>query len=387
MSMSVESPVGRFSLLVSPGASSNVQPVRLCREEADISRLGLRASGPEEWENGLRTDGGWDSFEWWYTDASFLDGTRIELAFLTKERIDVESLACPTVRLELTLPSGERVEEVCHGTRGELLKASSETTDIQIGESYLKREGDVYRLRFAGEFVQYEATFASLVPAWRPGTGQWVFGEHEEKQFNWLVAQPLATVEAELVYGGETRSLEGRGYQDHNWGNAPMHKLLNQWYWGRVNVGDTTAIVVEMVAEKEYGYKRLPLVFLAEEGCILEGDATRVHAREIDARQHPFTRKLVAERLCFERTVADGRTFSFSFSRKEDVKQASLLARLPFWQRLAARWMGANPTFLRMAGDIRCQITKDGQIDTHELDGTWEQMFFGNNNHLVEERV
>ena len=37
------------------------------------------------WEDGLRTDPDGDSFEWWYFDASFSDGSTAVIVFLPKE--------------------------------------------------------------------------------------------------------------------------------------------------------------------------------------------------------------------------------------------------------------------------------------------------------------
>jgi hypothetical protein len=45
-----------------------------------------------------------------------------------------------------------------------------------------------------------------------------------------------------ITINGETVQVEGSGYHDHNWGNAPMNALVGGWYWGRAKVEGMTQV-------------------------------------------------------------------------------------------------------------------------------------------------
>lgn len=383
MSMFVESPYGSFSLLMSQ--KNKYKPVRLCDREEDYTRLGLEQMQPQSWENGLRTEGGEGSFEWWYTEASFEDGSSVALTFYTKKRIDLAGPAQPTAVCVLTLPDGQKIEQVLQEEVGQKIKASTDDTAVEIGESSLRREGESYKLSFVSEELRYEACFVSELPAWRPHTGQWRFGHKETEHFNWFVAQPLASVEAVLTYKGETKQLKGQGYQDHNWGNVWLDTLVNQWYMSRVTLDGVTVIAVDIVAGEAYGYKRMPVMYLAEEGTSLGGDPTLTSVRRAKTKLHTFTGKLVDDQVRITRTVPDGRTLTLELNREQDEAERSLLEELSFLGRQYAWWMGANPTYLQMSGDVALHITQDGTTTHHHQKGAWEQLFFGSDRHMVTE--
>jgi hypothetical protein len=52
---------------------------------ADYARFGIEREAIEPHEDGLRTDGGPGSYEWWYFDAHLDDGAKLVVVFFTKE--------------------------------------------------------------------------------------------------------------------------------------------------------------------------------------------------------------------------------------------------------------------------------------------------------------
>lgn len=45
-----------------------------------------------------------------------------------------------------------------------------------------------------------------------------------------------------ITINGETVEVKGSGYHDHNWGNAPMDHILDNWLWGRAQVDGITVV-------------------------------------------------------------------------------------------------------------------------------------------------
>jgi len=203
---------------------------------SDYQALGLKKV-PEAWEDGMRTHGGSDSFEWWYTDTEFDDGTTIVVVFYTKKGFDAEGPSHPTASIQITYADGKEIERIFSEEKGELIKASKELCDVTIGKSYLRYQGDRYLLHYEVDDLVYDAVMFSKLPMWRPGTGRVEYGDGQGKYSAWIVAQPDSSVEATLTIGDSRTSLKGNGYHDHNWGNDQMWDLVDHWYWGRARIG------------------------------------------------------------------------------------------------------------------------------------------------------
>ena len=58
-------------------------------DAAHYERMGLKKGEVEIWEDGSRVDGSRGSYEWWYYDSHYPDGTVLVLFFFSKMPIDV----------------------------------------------------------------------------------------------------------------------------------------------------------------------------------------------------------------------------------------------------------------------------------------------------------
>jgi hypothetical protein len=66
-----------------------VLPATLGASDEHYRRLGVSRDRIELWEDGMRTDGGKGTYEWWYVDAYLNDGSKLAITFRTKPIIDV----------------------------------------------------------------------------------------------------------------------------------------------------------------------------------------------------------------------------------------------------------------------------------------------------------
>ncbi|MEX1378220.1 MAG: hypothetical protein AB1Z23_12220 [Eubacteriales bacterium] len=350
--------------------------------EDEYNKLNIKRNDIEIWEDGMRTTGQKNTFEWWYTDAEFEDGTTIVVVFFTKFGFDVKGPAHPTATIDITLPDGTKIiQQVCE-QKGQVIDASRKMCDVKVKESYIKYIDGDYELQYKDEKIEYRAHMKSLLPMWRPETGHMFFGKKQEVFFAWMPAQPSCKVDATLSVDGKQKNIKGIGYHDHNWGNISMNKVMNHWYWGRANIGGYTIITSDIISEKKYGYKRLPIFMIAKDGKIIETDLTKTKVIRQDTYQHEVTGKFMDNHLTFI-NYHDGAEYKVEFMRKRDIVAASLLEQLPKSKRFIAKLIGANPTYVRILGDVRLTITKDGKSDVIEHEGLWEQMFFGSNKHAI----
>lgn len=358
------------------------QTAFLASNATHYKALGIKQNTVEAWEDGRRTNGQEGSYEWWYNDAKFDDGTTVVVVFYSKKGFDVEGPARPTASIDITFPSGKKFSREIY-EEGKVIDAKQDIADVRIKDSYLKYEDGNYKIKFSHKDVTYQATMTSNQPMYRPNTGHMYFGNEKKDFFAWLVAQPSAKVEATLNIKGQSAELKGHGYHDHNWGNVAMNKLMNHWYWGRVNIGGYDIIASDIIAEEKYGYSRIPLMFIAKNNKVIKHDLNSIKVERSKTTQHPFTQKFIDNHLTYRQTDVNGIEYKVEFLRKKDITQVKMIDRLPWFEKSLAKLAGANPTYLRILGDVRLTVNDGKNIQVFEEEGLWEQMFFGNNKTAI----
>ena len=359
-----------------------IEKARLMDQSKDYAALGI-SKEPHFSEDGMRTDGKRQSYEWWYNDAEFDNGVKLVCIFYTKKHFDVAGPAYPLVDLEITYPTGESYSFSSFEGKGIVLNAKKETCDVRINDSYLRYENGAYHLHFEAEGIVYDAIQESTLPMWRPNTGRWSYGDQDEHYFAWFVAQPSCTVKATLTLNGVTTNLRGTGYHDHNWGNISMDKLMNHWYWGRAQVGDYTIIACDIIAEKKYNFKRFPVFLLAKDGEIISDNQSITKIQRRETIQHPQTKKFMDNHLIYHQDIAENEAFEIEFMREGDILCENLLNLVSPVKKGLAKMIGMNPTYIRSVGKVRVSQIKDGAKNVIESEGIWEQMFFGKNQHAT----
>jgi hypothetical protein len=361
-----------------PKDEGNYIKAYLADSPEEYELLGIRQDGTEIWEDGMRTDGKEGVYEWWYIDAEFADGTTIVATFYTKDGFDVPGPAHPKVTIDITYADGTKVIREVFEPDGTLINSSKERADVNVGDCYLRYTDGDYELYFNDGIVEYSAYMESTLPMWRPDTAHWYFGE-EKDFFAWFVAQPSSIIQATLRINGQITELVGTGYHDHNWGNIAMNEVINHWYWGRAQVGDYSIIACDIISEENTGYTRLPVFMIARNGVILDDDQNLTSVIREETIEHPETGKFYNNNIKYIQESADGTVYTVEMKREEDIVYHSFLDSLSAGKKTLAKMVGANPTYLRILGEVILTIEKDGEVEVIEQEGLWEQMFFGNN--------
>ena len=360
---------------------------RLADKDADYKRFGI-AKKPSFKEDGMRTHGGKGTFEWWYTDVTFEDGTAVVVIFFTKNYFDTPGPAWPTADFEIVDPSGKRTNVWTRGKKGTKINAARDVCNVSIEKNYIRYVDGVYKVHYEDHGIVYDATMKPKLPMWRPGAAHWIFGEGtpNERTYGWFVAQPDAEVEATLTMNGKTQHFKkGQGYHDHNWGNVSLEKILNHWYWGRAHVGPYTVIACDIIAEKQYGYKRLPVFMLARDGEILSDDPRKTTIERGGTHIHPVSGKFMDDDLTYIQRESGDVQYIVTFHREGDYNQRSILEVVPAWKRVLAKAIGMNPTYIRVKGTVGVEERRCGVRDAYKAQGLWEQYFMGSNKLAIIE--
>jgi hypothetical protein len=240
-----------------------------------------------------------------------------------------------------------------------------------------------YYLNYEDDVIKYNVIMESTLPMWRPQTGHWYFGEEDKDFFAWFVAQPASIITGTLEIDGKVSVLKGTGYHDHNWGNIPMNKIMNHWYWGRAKIGDYNVIACDIISEKKYGNERLPVIMIAKDGKILEDDQSKTRIYRGNTYYHEVTGKFMDNELKYIQPGKNHETYIIKYIRHKDIVSASMLESLPAYKQFLAKMLKANPTYTRVLGEVSIEVEKDGKKEIVKGEGLWEQMFFGNNKDAI----
>jgi carotenoid 1,2-hydratase len=126
--------------------------------------------------------------------------------------------------------------------------ARADTLDVAVGPNRLWIEGGALRLslrgtpwhltatgpkRNPGEKLAADLVFEPTLAA--PPLERRFFSRRlSGADHHWIIANPLCRARGTIEIGGQTISLDGLGYHDHNFGTGPIGPGLKRWFWGRV---------------------------------------------------------------------------------------------------------------------------------------------------------
>ena len=348
-------------------------------DDLHYEKMGLKRGIVEPWEDGLRTDGSRGTYEWWYTDAHFPDGTIVVVIFFNKSPIEASGPVKPQATIEVTLPDGRKLSDEVHADIKDSL-FSTDHCDVRVGESRITGDLKHYDITFKGEKISAKLTLDGTIPAWRSQTGSIFFGDNEEHYFAWLPSIPEGRAVADIKVDGQELHLEGSGYHDHNWGDQSMLLQMHHWYWGRAKIGDYKVISSWITGAKKYGYKDHDVFMIAKGGEILGDNSNHTlkfipNDRYIDEQ----TGKPVFGNVIYEYTTESGEEYRITYTRKGDISKQNFIELLSGPLKLGAKIIGFDGAYLRFEGEASIEKLENGTVveKVTEPSAVWELMYFG----------
>jgi hypothetical protein len=363
---------------------SRHETCRIAASPADYQRYGIAKDDIALWEDGFRTrPGGPGTFEWWYFDAVLDDGSTLVINFMVKDIRGgggIKQPPSPLVTFELDRPDGTHVERSMHAH--EDFAFAADRCDVRVGANTFTGDLHAYRIHLDIEGVTADVTLTGKVPAWRPETGHILFGDDRPHLFAWLPSVPQGTVQATLAIDGDTRTLAGTGYHDHNWGDAEMQRLIHHWYWARAEAGDYCVIASDITAERKYGHAEVPIFMLAKDGKILADDSSLVHFEKSAESPDPVTGKPVADTTIYDydATGHGGGHYRVTFRRENTIVQDRMIESVKGPKRLLAQLAGFDGAYMRFTGEVTVEhISSDADPASESVTAPalWELMYFG----------
>jgi predicted secreted hydrolase len=212
-----------------------------------------------------------DFFEWWYFDAALDNGYRLVVILHSSLYNAVDHK--PTVDIRLTPPGGESRLSIGRYSRAEY-RAAADRCDVHIAGCHaVAQDAGRYTLSLRQGEIAAELTYESRLPGWRPGTGYLFFDEATGHFFKWVVPLPRAQVTGTLELDGQTMTVEGVGYHDHNWGNFVLADAFSHWYWGRLfdDSGSNAVVFGDVVGRGPEPVHVRPFLLIVD-GEILPGE-------------------------------------------------------------------------------------------------------------------
>ena len=350
--------------------SSCVSPAKAPGPISDEIVDGTFSTEVQPWEDGLRTDPAGNSFEWWYFDASFSDGSTAVIVFSTKNILNPKGKADPNVSIIITTPDGDKITvDDSPGIDG--FEASQKSLDVKLSNSYAIGNLSQCFIHFEKDGIEADLTFTSKAPAWRPGSGKMYFDSKKEKYFAWLPAIPFADVEGSLSYNGKKVMVSGTGYHDHNWGNVRLDKVMTQWYWGRARIDDYTLIFSRMLTSPKYGSSNVPVYYIAKGNDILSSSDFELTFAPSSWERHGGGRDY-PEKIVMDVVQNEMQTV-IQITDPVFIEVKNLLEDLPWLVKNTTR-LFTNPYYFRFNADFHLKISDSTGTTVKTGKGIFEMM-------------
>jgi len=206
-----------------------------------------------------------NTFEWWYIEGIFDDGSNAQFTFFTKPWMESSLPFDPYLVITITTPNGTTFNNVVSVSKDQFSAARGEA-NVTMGKNWLRGNLSTYELHVESR-NGYGANliFTRAAPSTRIGeTGINYFDPFLTQKGGWFIALPYAKVQGTLTYNGQTHQVQGNGYHDHNWGTFDYNKVLDRWYWTRAHIGNYTLDLAMRVASSFYNYQQSPAFYLAK---------------------------------------------------------------------------------------------------------------------------
>ena len=215
------------------------------------------------WEDGMRTTGQRNEFEWWYFDGKLEDGS-ILVAYFWKVHFIADQYF---IGFNYRDPQGNDFFKMKYFKKKNV-SFSSDSCDVEFGNNHFKGNLESYSIKinpddFDG--IGFDLKLSSKLKPYRPQDGIIKAGDD---YFAWLAAVPNGSIDGDLVVNGQKTSITGSGYHDHNWGNTPLQYLFDNWVWFRGEIEDKTIVAAVLYMTDKRGGYDVPILYVADSDSV-----------------------------------------------------------------------------------------------------------------------
>jgi hypothetical protein len=219
----------------------------------------------QPWENGMRTNPMPGTFEWWYFQGAFDDGSHAEITYIVKPWMDNSGPLDPYIGFSLTTPNGTVHRDQIHVSTDKFLAARN-TLNVTMGYNWVR--GDLKTIKLHAQSAKgfgADLVFNSAAPPSRfGGSGLWYFDPSLTQISGLIDPMPYALVQGNLAYDGKAHQIQGTGYHDRQWGTINWNRDIDSWYWSTGHYGNYTIDIGLQVASEDYSHQQISSMYLAK---------------------------------------------------------------------------------------------------------------------------
>ena len=346
-------------------------------DKEDLEKRGFKEK-PEDWEDGMRTDGGIGSYEWWYMDGKFDDGSTLGIVFYTKPMDAINSDMAPMIELDIMIPGKEEYTKINSYLPSEF-SADKDKCNVKIGKNIWtgNLKNQTIHIERPEENIVVDVKMTSECESWRScgsGDGQANYGE-TGGYIGWFIAMPQGHIEATITKDGKTVTKTGSCYHDHNWGNVPIQDIKNHWYWSRTKIGPYTIIGAYQCLPQEYDLYEYSEIMLAKDGKIVADKSECMTFWRSTPHIQPVTGAFASDDIMF---IYDdkGDGFRLILRKEKNLMNEELIPDEKTRELLKQK--GYHLVHHRMTGTAELDIIKDTKVvETLNSDSAvWEMTQF-----------
>ena len=319
------------------------------------------------------------TFEWWYFDAQLSGGQALIVAFVVepdtanaryryRTQVFLMRADGPPVRLN------HRTFEGAH--------LSAKRPEVRIGGSWMRGDGDTYRVVIDPENhegfgldVSINVAVPGRVP---PGGTDVILGGDDG--FGWVNAIPRGTLAGTMTENGQIVEVRGIAYHDHNWGTATLGSAFHHWIWGRATAGAFTAVFLDVFPTQAYrtGDSNVQSLYIASADTVLlniAGEGVATVTAPAGPNPDPRNREsYFAEQVTFE-AEHDGTRFTLEITPARFIHDIDLLNDTTYLdddERDRAARMTTKPWYTEfVAAPVRLTVAQaDGTGEPLVSEGT-----------------
>jgi predicted secreted hydrolase len=136
----------------------------------------------------------------------------------------------------------QRIARASGAPQVDLASASLEDTHIQLGDWSLQRQADGYQARVKAKAFTFDLSLKEAQPMVLQGEQGWSRKGPQTTQASWYYSLPQLEVRGSLLRDGQSQSVQGRAWLDHEWSQSLMPPDAVGWDWIGMNLLDGSAL-------------------------------------------------------------------------------------------------------------------------------------------------
>lgn len=354
---------------------------RIMNRPTDYQKLHINPDKIEAWEDGHRDNDQPGHGEIWYLDCSFDDSSTLVLGFRPKSYDQVnQSGNNPNVAINYTAADGTPFYDYRLYTPQQTTM-SRDTCDMHFGPSsligndwqtydvHIAPEPDQHIIMEGKSSVQHHSAidlhFDAQTKPFRPGSGYISFGDKDEFYYNFICITKL-TVTGTVTINGETKTVTGSAYYNHQWFNTTPIMAFHHWLWGRQNIGNYSVLIYDMVAAEQFGLTQIPLFTIDDKkgNRIFENtSADDVKVQVLESYIQAETGKKYPKKIQYTMTQDDIQV-TYLIANPQEINVINLYGLQPESVKAHFDQMHMHPTYTRYLAEGTLSITQNGQTQT-----------------------